>query len=1180
MKKRFLTVAITLVVIAMLVPAVGLTAGAVTAKTGTWGEYQVANGTYTYVDFSPFVSPDKGNSEATAYEISTPAQLAGFAALVNAYNGSSVELIDAEGCKAKATDFFVNSEKQHVKLIADIDLSEHRWMPIGMGSINTFKGSFDGGGHTISGLLIESSEIDSVGLFGYVTGGTVKNVGVSGKVNVKLTSSNAHVGGLVGYAQSVTIENCYSACNVSGSGVNAYVGGLVGNSSSNAKVTITNSYNTGNVSATSTAGGLVGNSSGKITITNCYNTGSVSGTGTINSYAGGIVGQASDSITITNCYNTGSVSATDNAGGLVGYVESASAENCYWLEGSASNPQGNGYLNGSPIKLSAAQMKAAAGVEGALIDRLNAWVAQSEDATYREWHLCTAEGASEYPCFTPQPYSYTDNGDGSTHTKSLECCGVVVDEEDHFGSNMVTCLGTVCEGCGAYYGAKNSANHVSTEIEYRPDETEPDDYHNQHHACCGALIEDTQQHHEDVDYTMERVNDSGKYVFTKTCLTCNGVVGKQYITVADRPYDGTPYVYATDESEGDFGLLEGTNCCDGGCINEGDHTLIFVLSDQHRFEIPFTITPAPLTVTANNVTVEQYGKFPEFTYTSDGFLTYKKWSKEELREIEITDGFITEPMVKVLDGDGNEVTDTRIPGTYRIVFSGGVNDNYVITYIEGILTVTEHTEHRGGTATCTAQAKCEHCGEGYGELDADNHTENAYGYCEKHHVKITGASITAGVDLTMKYYVRLIDTTLVGEGQKLAMIFTMNGKTVTVSANEALVDGEYVFEFDGIAPQQMADLIDAALVIVNESGAVVDTLAEKKSYSVKANAEALLALYPEDAGLRQLVVDMLTYGAMAQNYKDHNVENLANKDLSSEVAPSEALPVSSDKTITSHVSELGSVYFTGATVWFDHVNRIGVTLSAVENAKLVVNGVEAVLTGTTYYTDAIYATGFDTVYTFELYDGDTHVQTLTYSISSYVFAMMNKVDTETGNPTEMAELARALYRYGASAKAYRASQSTVVVTNAEELQAALNAGGNIQLGGNIDLGDGSVSMTGGVTAVLDLNGYEITSNSQFYTIEIYEEDVLTVIDSSDLQSGAIVNENDGGSGIWNYGTLTVESGTVRSQYWGVNNYGAVYLNGGTIRGENTGIRNEGGTYENNGGTVEGGVDDDSAYIPV
>lgn len=73
MKKRFLTVAITLVVIAMLVPAVGLTAGAVTAKTGTWGEYQVANGTYTYVDFSPFVSPDKGNSEATAYEISTPA---------------------------------------------------------------------------------------------------------------------------------------------------------------------------------------------------------------------------------------------------------------------------------------------------------------------------------------------------------------------------------------------------------------------------------------------------------------------------------------------------------------------------------------------------------------------------------------------------------------------------------------------------------------------------------------------------------------------------------------------------------------------------------------------------------------------------------------------------------------------------------------------------------------------------------------------------------------------------------------------------------------------------------------------------------------------------------------------------------------------------------------------------
>jgi len=311
---------------------------------------------------------------------------------------------------------------------------------------------------------------------------------------------------------------------------------------------------------------------------------------------------------------------------------------------------------------------------------------------------------------------------------------------------------------------------------------------------------------------------------------------------------------------------------------------------------------------------------------------------------------------------------------------------------------------------------------------------NDYGYCPFCQVKITGASITAGVDLTMKYYVGLYDTDLVGEGQKLAMIFTMNGKSVNVFANAELVNGEYVFEFDSIAPQQMADLIDATLVVVNENGEIVDTLTEKKGYSVKANAEALLALYPEDAALRQLVVDMLTYGAAAQSYKDYNLENLANKDLSSEVAPTEALPTASDKSIAASTSE--TVYFTSVTVWFDNVNKIGVKLSTVENVTLKVNGEAVELTNTTNYTDAIYATGFDTVYTFELYEGSgetaTLVQTLTYSVSSYVYAMMNQTEADGTTPTEMAELAKALYRYGKSAEAYRMSQQVEITDeNAE-----------------------------------------------------------------------------------------------------------------------------------------------------
>ena len=69
-----------------------------------------------------------------------------------------------------------------------------------------------------------------------------------------------------------------------------------------------------------------------------------------------------------------------------------------------------------------------------------------------------------------------------------------------------------------------------------------------------------------------------------------------------------------------------------------------------------------------------------------------------------------------------------------------------------------------------------------------------------------------------------------------------------------------------------------------------------------------------------------------------------------------------------------------------------------------------------YYTEGIHATEFDKVFTFELYEGDTPVQTFTYSVTSYIYSQMNK--TADGELTAMAELARALYRYGKSAEAY------------------------------------------------------------------------------------------------------------------------------------------------------------------
>ncbi|MGN0187226.1 MAG: GLUG motif-containing protein, partial [Paludibacteraceae bacterium] len=131
------------------------------------------------------------------------------------------------------------------------------WTRIGLFMIGGYSGIFDGNDKTISGLYFDDSNTSFVGLFGHLKG-TVKNVGVVDSY----FNGNSAVGGVCGYNDGGTIQNCYNTATVKGT---SYVGGLCGN---NGTGTITNCYNTGAVSGTSTVGGLCGINSG--TITNCY----------------------------------------------------------------------------------------------------------------------------------------------------------------------------------------------------------------------------------------------------------------------------------------------------------------------------------------------------------------------------------------------------------------------------------------------------------------------------------------------------------------------------------------------------------------------------------------------------------------------------------------------------------------------------------------------------------------------------------------------------------------------------------------------------------------------------------------------------------------------------------------------------------------------------------------------
>lgn len=211
------------------------------------------------------------------------------------------------------------------------------WTPIGTSISNAYKGTFDGGGHTITGLTVTTSD-QYVGLFGYIgSGGTVKDVTLE---EVKIESDNemSAVGGVVGYSYG-NIENCSVSGSVSS---NSTAGGVVGAQLSGS---ITGCSSSATVKGVTYAGGIAGYTNGGGSLTGCYATGSISveNNTTNAAWAGGVVG-SNGSSTLTACYATGSVtssgSGTIYAGGVTGTNDFGTLTACYHANGTISCPGG------------------------------------------------------------------------------------------------------------------------------------------------------------------------------------------------------------------------------------------------------------------------------------------------------------------------------------------------------------------------------------------------------------------------------------------------------------------------------------------------------------------------------------------------------------------------------------------------------------------------------------------------------------------------------------------------------------------------------------------------------------------------------------------------------------------------------------------------------------------------
>ena len=247
----------------------------------------------------------------TQLSISNPEELAGLAKLVNDgttnFEGVTITL---------EADLQMNPLTNWEKWETAEAQPSNTWVPIGIVNQSLFHGTFDGNGHTISGLYAQN--YGETGLFaGLYRTATVKNLTIEKSY---LSSYDTFAGGICGVNFNGMVSRCSNEAFISGQEA---AGGIAGQS---IYATVSESCSTGRISSLQFAGGVVGQESGGI-VQNCYNTGAIKG----NTIAGGVVG-AFECGSIETCFNIGTVSGDEKIGGVVG-DSNANCTACYYQSG-------------------------------------------------------------------------------------------------------------------------------------------------------------------------------------------------------------------------------------------------------------------------------------------------------------------------------------------------------------------------------------------------------------------------------------------------------------------------------------------------------------------------------------------------------------------------------------------------------------------------------------------------------------------------------------------------------------------------------------------------------------------------------------------------------------------------------------------------------------------------------
>ena len=419
----------------------------------------------------------KGDGKTEPYQISTAEELYWFAGLVNG------TLPDGGGKNLSANailtaNITVNTGvlDANKNLVSKSDLTE--WEPIGA-RWSSYTGTFDGQGHTISGLYFNNPHSSYVGLFGCIgANGKISNVGVldsyfqfsglGGGVcgvnygtvrdckNTGSVRGFATIGGVCGLNEKGgIIENSFNEGTVSGTGDNAQqVGGVSGHN----KGTIKSCYNTASVSGQQSVGGVCGfNSVG--TTTNCFNKGTVSGQESV----GGVCGDGCG-VATTNCFNEGTVSGQSHVGGVCGYdyYYDGALTNCYYLSDTAT-----GGINGKDVSGKAEGKSIEQFKSGEVAYLLNGSTSEGELAWYQKL------GTDAYPVLTATKgntvyngsFRYCDNTAASYSNSTSE--NVLVHQmsatlasPEHDADKHIYHMGCRNEGCTLHKYVADKAGNI------------------------------------------------------------------------------------------------------------------------------------------------------------------------------------------------------------------------------------------------------------------------------------------------------------------------------------------------------------------------------------------------------------------------------------------------------------------------------------------------------------------------------------------------------------------------------------------------------------------------------------------------------------------------------------------------------------------------------------------------